>query len=88
MKLYQIQLDSEQHEVLADASKKSGMSELSLILGAVVQYVGTCAWGYDEEDDAWISSCGEMWTFQDGGPEENRMRHCHWCGKRTVIRDD
>ena len=86
MKLYQIQFDKEQHEVLADASEKSGMSEMSLILGAVVQYVGTCEWDYDEEDEAWISSCGVMWVFPDGGPEENRVRHCQWCGKRTVIK--
>jgi Lar family restriction alleviation protein len=46
----------------------------------------TCTWTLaDEESAMWQSSCGEAWTFIDGGPVENRVRFCHGCGKATAI---
>lgn len=42
-----------------------------------------CEWTYDDNEYApkWDSACGEAWCFIDGGPEENRVRYCHGCGK-------
>lgn len=40
-----------------------------------------CRWEADE-DGNWWSSCGEGFTFIDGGPVENRLRFCPYCGKR------
>lgn len=44
----------------------------------------TCAWTKDpdfELGDTYNSACGEKWSFIDGGPAENRVRYCHWCGR-------
>lgn len=42
----------------------------------------TCTWSLDDEDSStWSSSCGELWSFIDGGPKENRVTYCHHCGK-------
>ncbi|VWD20204.1 hypothetical protein [Burkholderia contaminans] len=40
-----------------------------------------CEWRCDDIDNGiWESSCGESWSFIDGGPVENRMLFCHRCG--------
>jgi hypothetical protein len=40
-----------------------------------------CEWKCDDvENGIWESSCGESWSFIDGGPVENRMLFCHGCG--------
>lgn len=44
----------------------------------------SCRWKADE-DGNWWSSCGEGFVFNDGGPVENRMRYCPYCGKRLVV---
>ena len=31
----------------------------------------------------WRSSCGELWSFIDGGPNENRVTYCHHCGGKV-----
>ncbi len=49
----------------------------------------TCVWR--EEDpwgqmpDTYATDCGEMWSFVDGGPTENRVRYCHRCGKPVTV---
>lgn len=43
-----------------------------------------CTWKYrdDKVIDYYRSSCGEDWSFTDGGgPKENRVRFCQWCGR-------
>lgn len=40
-----------------------------------------CEWKCDDIDNGiWESACGEVWSFIDGGPVENRMLFCHRCG--------
>jgi hypothetical protein len=49
---------------------------------------GTCTWTPEEDDNmpgTWASSCGELWSFMDGGPVENRVTYCHHCGGKVVI---
>lgn len=49
----------------------------------------TCEWR--EEDpwgpmpDTYATSCGELWSFTDGGPAENRVKFCHRCGKPVTV---
>ena len=44
-----------------------------------------CEWQEDGPDsDVWTSTCGSTWQFNDGGPIENHMKHCHGCGKVIV----
>jgi hypothetical protein len=45
-----------------------------------------CKWTFDdEESNTWASGCGELWSFIDGGPAENRVKYCHGCGKPVEI---
>lgn len=44
----------------------------------------TCTWTLDDEESGtWASSCGELWSFIDGGPDENRVSYCHHCGGKV-----
>lgn len=45
---------------------------------------GECVWVMgDPEDLAWETSCGRMWQFIDGGPTENGVVYCPYCGARV-----
>ena len=47
----------------------------------------TCAWTEQDDKDmpgTYTSSCGEMWSFIDGGLKENRVTYCHHCGGKVV----
>ena len=39
-----------------------------------------CKW-MEDEDGNWFTDCGEGFTFIDGGPTENNMGYCCYCGK-------
>ena len=48
----------------------------------------SCTWTPDDtfnDDCTWHSACGELWSFIDGGPAENRVKYCHYCGGKVVI---
>lgn len=42
-----------------------------------------CAWKRD--DDYWETSCGDAFQFADGGPGENNMRFCPYCGRALQV---
>ena len=47
-----------------------------------------CLWSKDpdfEMGDTYDSSCGEKWSFIDGGPAENSVRFCQGCGKPVKL---
>ena len=47
----------------------------------------TCTWAEQDDKDmpgTYESSCGEMWSFIDGGVKENRVTYCHHCGGKVV----
>ena len=41
-----------------------------------------CRWTWD--DEKWSTGCGEAFCFIDGGPSENGMKYCTYCGKRLI----
>ena len=46
--------------------------------------VTECQWSLEDDDSGtWRSSCGELWSFIDGGPNENRVTYCHHCGGKV-----
>jgi hypothetical protein len=46
-----------------------------------------CDWTEDRE--YWAAACGQLWAFVDGGPEDNNVRYCHYCGRPVrVLRTD
>ena len=45
-----------------------------------------CAWTLDDEDNnAWTTSCGDMYQIMEGGPVENDMRYCPFCGNGILV---
>ena len=47
----------------------------------------TCTWTEQDDKDmpgTYESSCGEMWSFIEGGLKENRVTYCHYCGGKVV----
>jgi len=41
----------------------------------------TCLWTEDDDEGIWHTSCGAAWTFEDGGPKDNKMNFCMACGR-------
>ena len=49
-----------------------------------------CEWKPEDEDfmpGTYASACGELWSFIDGGPVENRVRFCQGCGKPVALKE-
>ena len=46
----------------------------------------TCHWTQDADPDfaVWQTDCGEAFTLMEGGPTENTMRFCCYCGLALV----
>lgn len=41
-----------------------------------------CTWALDEQfGESWDTDCGQKFQFTDGGPHENGMRYCCYCGR-------
>ena len=38
-----------------------------------------------DEDEAWRSDCGEVWSFFEGDPADNDVKFCQGCGRRVEI---
>lgn len=45
-----------------------------------------CKWTLadDPDCDAWDTDCGQLFVLNEGGPTENLMRFCCYCGKPLV----
>jgi hypothetical protein len=62
--------------------------ELTPLYAAPQAVPAVCEWKRDsdfEMGDTYHSSCGELWSFVDGGPTDNRVRYCHHCGKKVRL---
>ena len=67
-----------------------------ILVGAVVEDVNevlaataaelrrTCTWTADE-DGWWAGTCGILWSFESGGPEENGHWFCGHCGGALIV---
>ena len=42
---------------------------------------GPCDWTYDDLYDFFETACGESFIIFEGGPQENKMIYCPFCGK-------
>lgn len=48
----------------------------------------TCVWTEDADFEmagTYASACGELWSFVDGGVNENKVNFCHGCGKPVYV---
>ena len=59
----------------------------NLVQAAVAEYNSRCVWTQqgDEYGDVWDASCGKAWVFDEGGPSENEVTFCPFCGRRIAI---
>lgn len=74
-----------EHREIAEECKRVLVAEMPDL---ALAFESTCLWVEDTDPNMsgnWHSSCGEMWSFIDGGPKENNMTFCHHCGKRVVV---
>jgi hypothetical protein len=53
-------------------------SEAALLAARVA-----CVWRYDP-DGYWQTECSDQFCITEGSPAENRMRYCHYCGRRIM----
>jgi hypothetical protein len=46
-----------------------------------------CRWvaDLDPDVDKWDTDCGESFCFTEGGPHENKMRFCCYCGRKLKV---
>lgn len=61
------------------------LEALEIALPVLEHHSNSCSWAYDENDHYWSSSCGEGWSFNDGGPVENKVKFCQGCGRSVVL---
>lgn len=45
-------------------------------------------WRQDDEDAWTCTACGNIWTFLDGGPNENNAKYCPMCGAKMDVEED
>jgi hypothetical protein len=62
--------------------------ELAALLREPPETAPSCQWSEDTafDSDAWTTECGEMFQFNDGGPTENHVRYCCYCGRAVAAR--
>lgn len=54
-------------------------------IGAKAGQTENCIWTEDEiEFGEWWTTCDKAFYFIDGGPKDNGMKYCCYCGKRLV----
>jgi len=50
-----------------------------------------CVWRQEkdfyDDDPFWLTACGDVEMFMDGGPTENHYRFCPYCGKPIVVEE-
>lgn len=51
----------------------------------VLARLGGCRWT-ETKDGQWETACDQMHEFFDGGPKDNRLQFCGYCGKRLLER--
>jgi len=62
--------------------KKSYAAALSMV--KVLQK--KCEWTLDScpDYDIWNTACGQSWSFECDGIEENGVNYCHHCGGKVL----
>ena len=48
---------------------------------ALLDECPTCFWSQCNDTDVYSTMCGNMWEFTEGGPKENHIKHCMYCGR-------
>jgi hypothetical protein len=68
------------------AMHEQAITALQAALAQPEQEPPTCAWSPEDDDTmpgTYRSGCGELWSFIDGGWQDNHVRFCHGCGGKV-----
>jgi hypothetical protein len=81
----EIDEDGETLNILAEVNNEGNVyAEVKIrdVLKIINPYAGKCKWEKDNLDyDQYKTSCGNMFVFFEGSPEDNKMKFCPYCGK-------
>lgn len=44
------------------------------------QPMADCVWTEESDGEYWNTTCGQSFCFLDGGPVDNKMKYCCYCG--------
>ena len=67
---------TEEHNFYVPSSNDGPLRKVALQKSCIWKQVDT-----EHMPDTWQADCGAMWTFTDGGPQDNGMNFCPKCGK-------
>jgi hypothetical protein len=72
---------------VANAAADSAEKPMGTLRAALAEPKSeTCTWHQDGDSDSgtYSTSCGHYFNLEDGTPEDNKMSHCCYCGKRLA----
>ena len=75
-------IDDGERRAEAQASNYLEERQAHAATRAEADRAGECQWV--PSDGGWKTSCGHMYIFETGGPTENRVVYCCYCGKRLA----
>lgn len=58
------------------------------VLGIISELAAkTCEWvfGNDPDFDVWKTGCDDVYCFIEGGPKENKIKFCPYCGGKVAL---
>jgi len=52
--------------------------------------IETCKWTFDIDTfsdtiQPWHTECKQAYCFNEGGPEDNKLNYCPYCGKEIEV---
>ena len=75
--------------ILRNAAWLGTNEDRELVETAVEELASIGHWipkeGWDGDEAYECSKCGVLWTFPDGGPEENGAFYCPNCGEKMEV---
>jgi len=77
-------IDQTKREVEPDVGTLPRRKPTASLLGH--RHDDTCTWSTD--DGVWGTTCGNCFEFTTGGPRENKMEFCPYCGGALVVKEE
>lgn len=64
---------------------EGAMADIDYLL-SLLDSQAACTWECEPDPDveAWETACGNTFQFESGGPSENKMRYCCYCGANLI----
>ena len=66
--------------VYPPSDRPTPAERIAALIAALKELGVACGWVPDD-DCVWHTDCGEAFVFDTGGPTDNKMKFCPYCGK-------